>query len=565
MKLGRLLSIRWRLLLLLATLGLPFLIFLLISTTRQADHDTELAGQQMLSLARINAARLDDHIGDIRQILVVLSEVVQPLPENTAANDVLLQRMAHSLPSQISNVAIWSLAGENVGAMDVRLRASPVEVRERKFFKEALDSADMVVEAPVLSHASGQVVGLFAHRIERNGQPIGVVVVATQLARLQDLLALGRSLPSTAVVTVTDQTGMVLARSVDPGKWIGKNVLKGEGDVVTSLQRRDGVRNGKSLDGVVRIAGFTMATRMPWLVYVGLPVDVVLGPVRERLYENLAAGAAILALSMLLALWVAHRIAKPLRQLRDDAARLQAGDLGHRSTVRAGGEIDALATTLNRMAEALQTRNTSLEASQERLKQLAEHDPLTGLPNRTLLLDRLEVAIERSLRSRAPLALLFLDIDHFKVVNDTLGHAAGDALLRSFASVLKAQVRKSDTVARFAGDEFVVLLERIGGVDDARRIAQSIVEHARGRRGDGARMVEVSTSVGIAMYVEGETSDSLLHRADDALYEAKRTGRDQVSVADHRSSDAYPDADAVTASGQLQSRPGALPMGSGRE
>jgi diguanylate cyclase (GGDEF)-like protein len=564
MKLGRLLSIRWRLLLLLATLGLPFLVFLLISTTRQAEHETGLAGQQMLSLARINAARLDDHIGDIRQILVVLSEVVQPLPENTAANDVLLQRMARSLPPQISNVAIWSLNGENVGAMDVRLRAAPVEVRERRFFKEALGSPDMVVEAPVLSHASGQVVGLFAHRIERNGQPIGVVVVATELARLQDLLALGSSLPSTAVVTVTDQTGMVLARSVDPGKWIGKNVLKGEGDVATSLQRRDGVRNGRSLDGVVRIAGFTMATRMPWLVYVGLPEDVVLGPVRTRLYENLAAGAAMLAVSMLVALWVAHRIAKPLRQLRDDAARLQAGDLGHRSTVRAGGEIDALATTLNRMAEALQTRNTSLEASQERLKQLAEHDPLTGLPNRTLLLDRLDVAIERSLRSRAPLALLFLDIDRFKAVNDTLGHAAGDKLLRSFANVLKAQVRKSDTVARFAGDEFVVLLERIGGVDDARRIAQSIVEHARGQLGGGTRMVEVSTSVGIAMYVEGETADSLLHRADDALYEAKRTGRDRLSVADHGASDAYPDADAITAPGPLRSRPGVLPMGSER-
>jgi len=530
MKLPVSLSIRWHLLLLLLALSVPFLLFLLISSTRQAVSDKERAGQQMLAVARLTAARLDDHIGDIRQVLVVLSGVVTPTLDQRDKNDALLRSLAARMPAQISNLSVWTAAGENVGAIDARVRSSEITPERHKFFDAVLQSPDMAVDAPVKALSNGRLVGIFAMRIERKGRVVGVVAVTAQLTQLQDLLAPEGTLPKGSLITVSDQNGTVLARSIDSEKWIGKKLSIG-GAAAQNPQQREGIRDGPSADGINRIAGFTMARGMPWRVYVAVPVEVALMPVRTRLNENLAAGAAMLGIGLLLALWVAHRISFRLRQLGADAAMLEAGDLTHRSKVHPGGEIGALASTLNRMAEALQQRNALLEASQERLKQQAEHDHLTGLPNRALFLDRLNQAIARARRSREPLAMLFLDIDHFKTVNDALGHRAGDDLLRSFSRRLKASVRGIDTVARFAGDEFTVILESLGGAEDACRIAQAIVERSRRVLTSGDRSLPVSVSIGIAMFEPGDSPDAFIHHADQALYEAKRQGRDRFHCA----------------------------------
>ncbi len=130
------------------------------------------------------------------------------------------------------------------------------------------------------------------------------------------------------------------------------------------------------------------------------------------------------------------------------------------------------------------------------------------------------------------MALLFLDIDHFKTVNDTLGHAAGDELLTAFARTLQSSVRTSDTVARLGGDEFTVILEGLGSLDDAKAMAQTLVNRVRGIESAGGRVATVSTSIGIAMLAATKTdAATLLRRADTALYEAKRSGRDRYAWA----------------------------------
>jgi diguanylate cyclase (GGDEF)-like protein/PAS domain S-box-containing protein len=160
-----------------------------------------------------------------------------------------------------------------------------------------------------------------------------------------------------------------------------------------------------------------------------------------------------------------------------------------------------------------------------RLRRLAEYDVLTDLPNRALFHDRLQQAMLRTARDK-PMALLFLDIDHFKTINDTLGHEAGDRLLKVFAQRMRAAVRKSDTVARLAGDEFTVILEGLRDLADAKAFAQKLVEVAREPVLLAATPIEVTTSIGIAMCITGDSDDAaLLRRADMALYEAKRLGR----------------------------------------
>jgi diguanylate cyclase (GGDEF)-like protein len=525
------LSIRWQLRLLLLALAVPFAGFLAISSSRQAFQDREQAGQEMLSVARLTAARLDDHIGDIAQVLAVLATVVDPTMEAVDKNDALLNSLSSRLPPQINNLSVWTASGQNAGTLDRRLRLAGINVADRKFFRDALEAPGLAIEAPIASFSNGRIVGIFAIRIERKGHVVGVVAVSAQLQDLQSLLAPTGAIPSGGVVTVTDARGVVLARSIDPDQWIGKSLLQSGGGVAQSRQLHDGVRDGPSADGVERIAGFTVASRVPWLVYVGLPTKVALAPVHTRLFENIAAGAVMMAVAMWLAASVARRIAHPLQQLEVDARELEQGQLSHRSVVHGAQEITSLANTLNRMAESLQQRTQMLESSKESLRRLAQHDALTGLPNRALFIERLERSLRRAVKQRMPFALLFLDLDHFKEVNDGFGHERGDELLKDIARCLETTVRSTDTVARLAGDEFTVILDSVAGVDEVSCLAAALVECARSSIDQHGHKVCVTTSIGVALSETEDTVATILARADAALYEAKRLGRDRYRIA----------------------------------
>ena len=174
---------------------------------------------------------------------------------------------------------------------------------------------------------------------------------------------------------------------------------------------------------------------------------------------------------------------------------------------------------------------TDLKETQARLEELALIDPLTGLPNRRQFEQRIAEAMARTRRTGQALAVMFLDIDNFKAINDTLGHAAGDAVLVEFARRLKACVRVTDTVARLAGDEFVLLLENVCGGVELQHLAEKVVACIRPRFMLTQMSLRVTTSVGVARYEGTEHSAfDVLSLADDALYAAKQQGRDRFSV-----------------------------------
>lgn len=172
-----------------------------------------------------------------------------------------------------------------------------------------------------------------------------------------------------------------------------------------------------------------------------------------------------------------------------------------------------------------------LAESRAQLERAARQDHLTGLPNRHLLMDRLDQVLARARRSGQLLALFYVDVDRFKTINDKFGHAAGDALLKGFAERLNACVRESDTVARLGGDEFVVLLEELQRVEDAHSIARKIIEAMRREFHFGAQALRASASIGVAFTRGGADGEALLKLADVALYEAKGAGRNRYQVA----------------------------------
>ena len=174
---------------------------------------------------------------------------------------------------------------------------------------------------------------------------------------------------------------------------------------------------------------------------------------------------------------------------------------------------------------------TDRKLFEQQLLHQAFHDRLTGLPNRGLFMDRLEHALARRPREDETIAVIFLDLDNFKVINDSLGHRAGDQLLLTMAARLQTCVREGDTVARLGGDEFTVLLEHITDLTDAILVAQRIAEQSLTLYTIGEREVSVTASIGIAIPSEdGESAEDLLRNADIAMYEAKRRGKARYEV-----------------------------------
>ncbi|HBI67940.1 MAG TPA: sensor domain-containing diguanylate cyclase, partial [Massilia sp.] len=150
----------------------------------------------------------------------------------------------------------------------------------------------------------------------------------------------------------------------------------------------------------------------------------------------------------------------------------------------------------------------------------------TGLPNRLLFNDRLRQALLAAQREGNKLAVLFFDLDKFKPVNDTHGHAVGDLLLQQVATRVRGALRASDTLARIGGDEFVVLLPRIGAAPDARRVAGEILAELNRPFVSEGRTLEISGSIGVAVYPDsGASADELMRSADGAMYDAKLQGR----------------------------------------
>ncbi|SEK41681.1 putative bifunctional diguanylate cyclase/phosphodiesterase [Halomonas daqiaonensis] len=191
---------------------------------------------------------------------------------------------------------------------------------------------------------------------------------------------------------------------------------------------------------------------------------------------------------------------------------------------------------------ALFTDITQIRENEEQIRRLAYYDPLTRLPNRRLLEDRLALAIRHAHRHRQRLAVIFLDLDHFKQVNDALGHATGDELLLQVSQRLRGHLREDDTLARQGGDEFIILLNEVQAVEEVTRVARRLVESVSSPFEVTGQVFRVGCSLGISLYPDdGEEVETLVQQADAAMYRAKQEGRNtyrlfraEMQQQDHR-------------------------------
>jgi diguanylate cyclase (GGDEF)-like protein len=252
----------------------------------------------------------------------------------------------------------------------------------------------------------------------------------------------------------------------------------------------------------------------------------------RALRVSIGSGAAgLLAVYLFVGFYLS--VARPIRRIVDTLDAVAHGDLTRRASVDTRDELAFVAHALNDTI-------ARTEAATNRLSIRATHDALTGLPNRAHVLSRLRAVLDRSVSTGELVCVIFVDLDRFKIVNDSLGHDAGDQVLRAVTARITALKRPGDTVARLAGDEFVVICEGLTSVDGAVGIAERIVERVAQpisvHIGTTMREATVGASVGIAL-TDGITHaepDDLMHAADVAMYQAKQRGRGRVEIFDDR-------------------------------
>jgi len=247
----------------------------------------------------------------------------------------------------------------------------------------------------------------------------------------------------------------------------------------------------------------------------------------QRLIQIIAALGLI---TLILSLWLARQMIRPLNQIGLAIAHFSQDLSLQPLPTERGDELGKLARDIRAMQEKILAQIIQLNTNQQELQRMAHIDPLTGLPNRRLFFDRLEHAISNAERSGKLLGLLYVDLDHFKEINDTHGHAAGDEVLSNVAHLLVSVTRSGDTVARLGGDEFVILFDEVESRATLLGIAQKLLSLLQNRLLIDGKDLQVRASLGISLYPhDGSDAQTLLQNADRAMYSSKRSGRNTIT------------------------------------
>jgi diguanylate cyclase (GGDEF)-like protein len=349
-------------------------------------------------------------------------------------------------------------------------------------------------------------------------------VIAFDLAALQQQTATALRQAGTVYARFLDRDGRVLAESGDPQALA--RPFRGDSDFA------------RIADGVFDVAAPVELDGVSYgRVELGFSVAEIAAARRAILAQGLLVGAVLLAVSALLAWLYGNYLMHAINHLKQGAAALAAGQLGHQIPVSGHDELAEVTQAFNGMSRRLADLASEQERTQLQLVELADRDPLTGLMNRRRFQAELGRWIQHAVRYQRALSLLFIDVDQFKYVNDTLGHAAGDRFLTEIATLLARQMRDTDVLGRIGGDEFAVLLPETPR-EGANLLAQRLLFglHDTDFTIQNQRL-HASASIGVATCPDhGQDVETLLTRADIAMYRAKQNGRNRFH--------AYSDEDA---------------------
>jgi diguanylate cyclase (GGDEF)-like protein len=488
------------------------------------------ASRQARELAHEGADKQNEYLATTRSFLEVIARSYATFGGSKEACGQFVAKLAMGLA--------WT-RGISVAGPDGRIVCSSnppavgMDISDRSHFQEAIRTGDFFV-SEYLYGRRVPVPSVFTSypQFAADGSVEAVAIIVMDLSWIkQSATALAER--SGSVVLMIDGKGTVVARQPDSDRWVGQQ-FKDHPLIREMLARSEGAVTEIGIDGVRRIFGFVQLPGTDARLAVGLDEKEVLRRVNNATWYSYVQLGLITGI-VLVAIWFGGErlLVRPIRVLARTAKRLGQGELKTRMADQSWpAEFVPLAAAFDDMASELETREQQLCAINDRLKDLAQIDGLTGLANRRTFDTRLLSGWLRAAAAAEPLALLMIDVDHFKSLNDHYGHTAGDACLQTLAKVFGASVNHSaDLAARYGGEEFAVLLPR-ANLDVAVKVAERVrtavenfrVPHAAAPAG------HVTVSIGVALvYPRANSSPQTLVEAADAnLYEAKHRGRNIV-------------------------------------
>jgi len=528
-------SIRTHLLFLVLVAAVPALGMVWWSGQELERQAVDKASATTMRLVQSMADDLE-HVEENARVLLATLSQVQPIRAMDQRQAVELLSRLNRLNPTYSRLALIGLDGRAVALSAPH--NGVVDVSGRKYFRDVLRTRAFSVGEYTVGITTGRPALHFAHPVfNAGGRLAGVLCVAYDLVSLAEAFR-SAGLPTGSAMALSDSRGVRLFRYPDPGAWAGKQEPRELWEQLGGLGE-EGVTVGRGADGVRRLYAMKRLRRHAddpsyLLARVGIPEERALAETRAVQNRNVAfmAVAALLACGLAWALGNLI-LMRRLRRLMDAARRLGQGDLSSRTGLGHGeGELGRLAESFDSMALALDTREAERLEFEQKLRHQSLYDPLTGLANRTLALDRVQQALERfKRRDDVFYAVVIMDLDRFKIINDSLGHAVGDQVLEIISRRIVGALRGLDTVARFGGNEFILLLEDLATPGEAIRIVKRLRQAVVEPLPVAGREVQTSASFGIVLSPNTfERSEDLLQSAAIALHHVKASGRGRFKV-----------------------------------
>ena len=376
-----------------------------------------------------------------------------------------------------------------------------------------------------------------------NGDVFGIVIVNVDLDGMFNRLH--TDIPENIAVLLANDEGDYLIHP-DPARTFGfdhgRRILI-QDDIKETLPVLERKKNnlvlivpnpdseGQAIGAFLRVAFGAAADQRFMLLGLVTPLE-------KALHDSRALGVSILQIAMLFSLLalvtslvLSRVLTQPLNAMAKALGKFDAGKPLPALPVDRNDEIGYLAKSFEMMASRLNMKVGDLQTRQLQLDYLAHHDHLTGLPNRVLFVDRLVQAISKAHRSGQHFGVMFIDLDRFKEINDSLGHHVGDEVLKQAASRMQSVIREEDTISRLGGDEFTLIVEHLHQAEQCTAIAEKLIALLRQPISVGEHVLEVTCSIGISIYpLHGMRAEDLLNNADAAMYRAKRVGRNCCQV-----------------------------------
>ncbi len=524
-----LLTIRLRLIVIILLAALPAAGLFIYQSSKNYQYAYAEAGQNLQELARLAASNERIVVRGVHDLLTAISEAsfIQD-GDRLVCNDYLAKISRHY--KHYHAFSIINVQGEIICSGNVI--EAPIPVGDRLYFDLAMQEKRFVAAGYLVNRVTNTPVVAFVMPILDGAYGRGEVIamVATTL-RLETFALLTRelSLPPGATVSIVDFQGIVLAtdagRQGEVGKPIASDTLR-----AGLFSDKPHVLEAAGADGVMRLFAIAPALHEghpAFYAIVGLDKTRLAAPAVKSLLMNLAALCSLVLLS-LAGTWVISKklVIMPVNQLIDTAKQVKSGNLQARTNLHyRAGELGELARHFDDMTASLAQRESEMRASTQYIEHLAHHDELTKLPNRRLLHLRLAQYMEETKKSGRLIAVLFIDLDRFRIINDSLGHWAGDLLLVCVAERLLACLEAKDLVARLGGDEFVCVVTNLKTQQEAASFATGICNRLSEPFLVANERISLGASLGVSLCpTDCRDGTTAVKYAEVAMRQAKESG-----------------------------------------